>query len=639
MYPTSFARFGGRMACIAMLVTASLPALVSAAPTANLNEEQKLVGSALPLAAGGQSVAISDDGMVAVLGAPTDGNGAAYVFTRSGALWSAAPVATLRASDAAAGDNFGAAVSISGDINTANIAVGAPGRSSGAGAVYLFTGSGAAWTQNVASPLTSSATSAGALGSSVSVQGFRIAAGAPKTTAGKGANAGVAIVFDSTDAAHALFTSSTFRASGGQARVGANFGTSVSLSGNTVLVGAPNYGTGHKASGNVFVFVSTGGSWTQQASIRPGNITNNFAGTAVSLFSNTAAFGAPGNSNNKGAVYVYNRTGTTWTQTASVSGGAAGDQFGSSVAQLGTFLTAGAPSANAGAGAAYEYGKSGNSYVLVNNLIASDNATGDSFGTSVAVNSGRALVGAPDAAGTSGAGYVFKFLNASRTVIDGTSDDPNPSNTGVPYSVNVHVDDNGASVGTPSGTVDVNDGNGGACTVTLDNTGHGSCQLTSTFFGALTLNANYNGDFTFSPSTAAPLGHTITGNHLVFNPAPPTDVLQGTQFVGTVEVHDGQPGGGQLISSNSTTQVMITITDSCGTANAIGPVTVVGGIATFNAIGPRFYTLGTNLSISATSENDATATGNANINVVANPDFIFAGNFEVDATGCPPAGP
>jgi hypothetical protein len=633
MYSTSFARFGGRMARFAMLVTASLPGLALAVDQST--EEQKLVDlGGVAAAGGGKSVAISDDGMIAVVGAPTDGNGAAYVYTRNVTLWT--EVATLRASDAASGDQFGASVSISGDItHGANIAVGAPGRSSGAGGVYLFSGNNASWTQNVSSPLTSAQTAGGHLGSSVSVEGFRIAAGAPNTNVGNRANVGVTVVFNSTDAAHLVFTSSAFRPNGGQSRNGGLFGTSVSLSGSTVLVGAPGYHTGNKQnSGNVFVFVNNGGGWTQQASIRPANVANNFAGTSVSLFSNTAAFGAPGNSNNKGAVYVYNRTGTSWSQTATVTapGGVAGDQFGTTVSQLGQFLIAGTPFANSGGGAAYEFGLVSNAYTLLTNFNASDNAAGDAFGTSIDVNSGRAIVGAPNTAGTSGAAYVFKFLQPDTTVIDGTSDDPNPSLTGVAYTVNLHVDGGGA--GTPTGSVNVDDSNGGNCTATLDGTGHGSCQLTSNFFGALTLNANYGGDLSFSPSTGH-LPHTVTGNHLVFNPAPPLDIPQGDQFVGTIQV---QNGGNALISSNNTTQVMLTLTDSCGTANAIGPVTAVNGVATFNAIGPRFYTLGTSLTITAQSENDGTALGSANINIVANPtDFIFAGNFDVDDTGCPPA--
>jgi len=618
MLLNSSGRFGGRAAILTLLLISALsPGLA----LADLNEEQKLTPTANVGALAGNGVAISDDGAVAVVGAPVDE--AAYVFTRSGTIWT--KVATLTASDNVAGDHFGGAVSISGNNTSAIVAVGAPNRNSGAGAVYLFSGSGATWTQN-SNTLTSSLTSAGHLGTSVSVQGFRVAAGAPNSTVNNKPDTGVTVVFDSIDLG-ATFTRSTFRANGGQARSGSLFGTSVSLSGSTILVGAPNYHTGNKQnSGTVFIFVNNGGSWTQQANIRPANVANNFAGTAVSLFNNSAAFGAPGNNNNRGAVYVYTRTGTSWSQTAAitVAGGAAGDAFGSSVAQLGTFLVAGAPGANSNAGAAYEYGTNGTSYSLVNQLVPSDNPAAAMFGFSASVQAGRALVGAPGDA-LIGSAYVFKFLAASVTKITSTSVDPGDASTGVPYTVNVKVDHDASGTGTPSGSVHVDDGAGGSCDATLDGSGIGSCQITSNFFGFVTLTATYGGDLNFSPSQDT-RQLNVTGNHLAFNPAPPADVPQGTQFAGTVEVHNGADA---VITSDNTTQVTLTVTDSCGNPNTIGPVTVVNGVATFSGTGPLFYTITTGLDVfAAVQPGNETALTHSTLNVVANADFIFADGFE-----------
>ena len=613
-------RLLGRSAALLVLALA-VPSLAFA----DLNDEQKLAPTANAGALAGNSVAISDDGSVAVVGAP--GDEAAYVFTRVGTLWT--KVATLTATGNVVGDHFGAAVSISGDGTIANIAIGAPDRSSGAGAVYLFTGTGAIWAQNP-NTLTSALTSAGHLGKSVSVQGFRIAAGAPNSTAGKGANAGVAIVFDSNDLG-VTYTRSTFRANGGQARVGGLFGSSVSLSGNTVLVGAPGYHTGNKQnSGNVFVFVNNGGAYTQQASIRPANVAGNFSGTAVSLFNNTAAFGAPGANNGKGAVYVYNRTGTAWSQTTVVAnpGNTAGQGFGSSVAQLGPFLIAGAPGANSSTGAAYEFG--GTNYPLINQLIPNPSqAAGATFGFSASVNSGRTLVGAP-ADGAGGSAYVFKFQVPSVTKITSTSVDPGSASTGVAYTVNVNVDHDIGGSGTPTGTVHVDDGAGGSCDAVLNGSGNGSCDVTSNFFGFVTLTATYAGDLTFSPSQDG-RQLMVTGNHLVFNPKPPADVPQGLQFAGTVEVLNGAD---VLIASDNTTAVTLTVTDSCGELNTIGPVTVVNGVATFTATGKHFYTITSGLDISAAPElgND-TAIANSNINVVENSDMIFPNSLSNPAAG------
>src|SRR6185369_10618387 len=311
-------------------------------------------------------------------------------------------------------------------------------------------------------------------------------------------------------------------------------------------------------SGSVFVFVNNGGAYTQQTSIRPANIANNFSGTAVSLFNNTAAFGAPGANNGKGAVYVYNRTGTAWSQTATVAnpGNTAGEGFGSSVAQLGPFLVAGAPGANSNNGAAYEFG--GTNYPVINQLVPSPaQGAGANFGFSTSVNSGRTLVGAP-ADGVAGSAYVFKFLVPSVTKITSTSVDPGSASTGVAYTVNVNVDHDIGGIGTPTGSVHITDGAGGSCDAALDVLGNGNCDVTSNFFGFVTLTATYNGDLTFSPSQDG-RQLLVTGNHLVFNPAPPADVLQGTEFVGTVEVRNGADA---VITSDNTTQVTLTVQDS-----------------------------------------------------------------------------
>ncbi|HEX3125033.1 MAG TPA: FG-GAP repeat protein, partial [Rhodanobacteraceae bacterium] len=194
-------RFSGRAVVLFMLA-----AVVPSLAFADLIEEQKLTPTANAGALAGNGAAISDDGAVAVVGAP--GDEAAYIYTRSGTTWT--KVATLTADDTVVGDHFGASVSISGNSAGANVAVGAPDRGSSAGAVYVYSGSDAIWTQKTSPPLTSALTAAGHLGTSVSIQGLRIAAGAPNATAGRGANAGIAIVFD-FDNINNVFTSTSFR--------------------------------------------------------------------------------------------------------------------------------------------------------------------------------------------------------------------------------------------------------------------------------------------------------------------------------------------------------------------------------------------------------------------------------------------
>lgn len=86
-----------------------------------------------------------------------------------------------------------------------------------------------------------------------------------------------------------------------------------------------------------------------------------------------------------------------------------------------------------------------------------------------------------------------------------TSDNPDPSTVGQPYTVVVTV---AAGFGTPAGSVNVSDGSGANCQITL-NQGGGSCQLTSTTAGKKTLSANYVGDASYNASSDTE-AHTVS---------------------------------------------------------------------------------------------------------------------------------
>ena len=238
-------------------------------------------------------------------------SGAVYVFTRdAGGTWT--QQAYLKASDTQANDLFGGSVALSGDT----LAVGAQSEDSGgvnSGAVYVFTRSGTTWTQQ----------------------------GPPL----KASNAG----------------SSDF------------FGSSVALSGDTLVVGAPFESSNAKGvdgdqgnngatdSGAVYVFTrDAGGTWTQQAYLKASNTgRDDRFGVSVALSGDTLAVGAnqegsdatgvDGNQADNsaalsGAVYLFTRGGTTWRQSAylKASNTNAQDQFGGSVALSGSTLAVGA---------------------------------------------------------------------------------------------------------------------------------------------------------------------------------------------------------------------------------------------------------------------------------------------------------
>lgn len=237
---------------------------------------------------------------------------------------------------------------------------------------------------------------------------------------------------------------------------------------------------------------------------------------------------------------------------------------------------------------------------------------------------------------------MFQFQNPSVTKITGFSADP--SLTGVPYTVTATVTDGTGSNNTPTGSVHFDDSNGGTCDAVLaldpdiSNTdGHaiGSCSLTSNFFGTLTMNASYGGDLSFSSSTDS-TQHDVTGNHYVFSPATPPNVLQGTQLSGvSIQLLNGN---NDLITSDTST-VDVVVNDNCG-QDAIATVTLNGGVADLSGLGPKFYTItnGGALNMNAqqnpfnasTSPTSATS-GNFDVTsnlVVDGGDILFADGFE-----------
>jgi hypothetical protein len=225
------------------------------------------------------------------------------------------------------------------------------------------------------------------------------------------------------------------------------FGASISLSGETLAVGA--YGedsaqntitngaaasgdNSFQASGAVYLYQRSGPNWERQAYIKAGNAEagDNF-GWSVSLSGDLLAVGAPLEDENvavitngttapnvngaaeSGAVYIYKRSGSSWDQEAYIKASNAGssDNFGISVSLSGNNLAVGsyyesensstivngtaAPNANgaAGAGAVYIYRRTGTSWQQEAYLKAANAATFDYFGTSVSLSGDTVAVG------------------------------------------------------------------------------------------------------------------------------------------------------------------------------------------------------------------------------------------------------
>lgn len=389
----------------------------------------------------GGSLALSADGTTLAVGASSEASGATgiggnqndnsapasgavYVFFRSGTGW--VQQAYVKASNTEGGDDFGVSVSLSADGNT--LAVGARNEASSAtgvggnetdnsmaasGAVYVFSRNGSAWSQQAY--LKASNTGAG--------DEF----GAQLTLSGDGATLAVSALKEDSNA--------------------------TGVGGNQSDNSAQN-------AGAVYVFSKNGVAWSQQAYIKASNsgAGDGFGRVALSSNGDTLAVGASGEASNatgiggnqsdnsaagSGAVYVFSRSGTAWSQEAYVkaSNTGPGDAFGISVSLSadGNTLAAGAPLEDSNAtgiggsqsdesavtsGAVYLFLRNGPSWSQQAYVKASNTGAGDAFGFSVALSadgvvlavgalfeasSGSGLGGAQgdNSAPQSGAVYVF----------------------------------------------------------------------------------------------------------------------------------------------------------------------------------------------------------------------------------------
>jgi hypothetical protein len=137
-------------------------------------------------------------------------------------------------------------------------------------------------------------------------------------------------------------------------------------------------------------------------------ITGEFFGFSVGLSGQTALVGAPGDSGEQGAVFEFTRAGTTWTQTAKFTGSNSVqfDTFGWSLAFSGHRAVVGAPQQDGFTGAAYVFTQSGTQFTQQAALVGPHRQSGDLFGRSVALSGTTALIGAPGVP-ANGSAYVF----------------------------------------------------------------------------------------------------------------------------------------------------------------------------------------------------------------------------------------
>ena len=404
LVPARLAVAGERIAIRVDDTDARYPIVVD--PLVVTIEAQLLASDGAALAFYGGAVSISDDGtraLVGASGAPVSGHadqGEAYVLVRSGTTW--AQEAILLAPDGAANDFFGSSVSLSGDGTRA--IVGSPeadisGRTN-QGAAYVFVRAGGAW--SLESKLTAATGTMNArYGQSVSFSSdaTRVLVGAQAATPAPGRTFdGAAYVYlrsGSTWSEEAQLYSS-------DGTINGNLGGSVSLSGDATCAVA-----GSPGSSRAYVFSRTGTSWTQQARLdSPASAPTSQMGHAVAIARDATRLvvGAPsvnvGSNTAQGVLFVFVRSGTTWTMEAmlTASDGGTNDYLGFDSSSLA--LSSDGSRALVGngswmvSGAAYLFTRSGTSWTE-DARIAAPSAMNRAFGRSVSLtpDGARALVG------------------------------------------------------------------------------------------------------------------------------------------------------------------------------------------------------------------------------------------------------
>lgn len=208
-----------------------------------------------------------------------------------------------------------------------------------------------------------------------------------------------------------------------------NFNGPVAVDGNTLVIGAPyqSFGDSH-AQGAAYIYGRSGGKWVQQAEL--GDLVSGIAGdelgTSVALSGDTALVGAAGINKNVGGAYVYVRSGASWTRQAQLTPSEAtgGDYVGETVALRGNTALVGAPYSFGGTtGAVYVFQRNGTVWTEKKKLVPSDGVSGDDFGVALALSDNAAFIGADlkDVGSTYQQGRFYIFSDPTwntETIID-----------------------------------------------------------------------------------------------------------------------------------------------------------------------------------------------------------------------------
>jgi hypothetical protein len=320
----------------------------------------------------------------------------------------------ITASDGAANDEFGSSVA----VGSGRIVVGAYRDASASGSAYIFDLDGS----QLAKITASDGASSDYFGRSVAVGSGRIVVGAPFDD-DNGSASGSAYIFDLDGSQLAKITAS-------DGAVSDLFGQSVAVGSGRIVVGSPYDDDDGSLSGSAYIFDLDGNQLTKitASDAAAGDV----FGELVAVGSGRIVVGAYGDDDNggsSGSAYIYDLDGSNEVKITA-SDGAGGDRFGWSVAVGSGRIVVGAyqddVGSNANQGSAYIFDLDGNQ---LSKITASDGAVSDLFGYSVAAGSGRIVVGAygdDDNGGSSGSAYIYDLDGSNEvkiTASDGAAND------------------------------------------------------------------------------------------------------------------------------------------------------------------------------------------------------------------------
>lgn len=331
------------------------------------------------------------------------------VFLSSISLFGQVSETKLVAPDGDEGDHFGLNTAISGNF----VAIGAEYRDK-QGAVYIFEQEDSEWTLTAKFK---GRKNADHFGSAVSISGPFVAIGASLSDNVNGDDAGAAYIYGNRD--NEWKKIATLLPDDGAERD--IFGSSISISGENVIVGAIGDDDVGERSGSTYIFSRQGVDWVQKEKfVDPrGQAHDNF-GYSVSIDGNYAIVGSPGftvSSSGTSSAHIYEFDGHTWANVVELipNSGSRYDSYGISVSISGEFAAVGAnydDDNGFNSGAVYIYHRENGEWIEFSKLFASDGTNDDWFGEVVSLYRDKLLVSArvdDDHGNGSGSVYIFNF--------------------------------------------------------------------------------------------------------------------------------------------------------------------------------------------------------------------------------------